>query len=321
MNDKHAVPIHGRYLHYNFPAFKIGTAVTPDDDPTGCTIFIFPERVLATCDLRGGDPGISEYQYSQYDAICFAGGSLRGLEVVGGVRAALMAEYGAERDLVSGAVVNDGYKRPNQRYPDKELGLAAFHAAQPNCFPLGAQGAGRNVWVGGRRGRGAGRPEQAGQGGAFAQFGDVKIAVFTVVNALGAIVDREGAVVCGNVDEVTAQRISYLDELARILAGETEAAPTGKGNTTLSLVVTNQTLSGGALRQVARQVHSSMARAIQPFHTIYDGDVLYMVTTNDVVDERLDPVSLGLLAAETAWDAILASFATDLRLGEDHTSG
>lgn len=310
----------GRTLTYPFPAFKVGTAVTPDDDPTGCTIFVFPERVLAACDVRGGDPGVSEYQYSHYDAICFAGGSLRGLEVVGGVRSALMAEYGPDRDLVSGAVVNDGRNRPNVRYPDKQLGLAAYHAAQTNRFPLGAVGAGHNVWVGGGRGRGVGQPEQAGQAGAFAQFGDVKIAVFTVVNALGAIVDREGAVVFGNVDPASGQRVSYLAGLEQVLSGVETAVP-AQDNTTLTLVVTNQTLSGGALRQVARQVHSSMARAIQPFHTIYDGDVLYMVTTNEVADKRLDPVSLGVLAAETAWDAVLSSLATDLRLGENHPSG
>jgi L-aminopeptidase/D-esterase-like protein len=293
----------GRFLTFHFPAFKVGTAVY-DDDPTGCTIFLFPERVMATCDVRGGDPGVSEYQYSHYDAICFAGGSLRGLEVVGGVRAAMMAEYGMERDLVSSAIVNDGRNRANQRYPDKQLGLAAYEAAQFNRFPLGAVGAGRNVWVGGGRGRGVGEPEQAGQGGAFAQFGEVKIAIFTVVNALGAIMNRKGDVVCGNIEAATGERVSYLTGLDRVLSGA-ETAVSAKGNTTLTLVVTNLALSGNSLRQVARQIHSSMARAIQPFHTIHDGDVLYMVTTNAVKDERMDPVSLGLLAAEGAWDAIL----------------
>lgn len=275
-----------------------------DDDPTGCTIFVFPERVMATCDVRGGDPGVSEYQYSHYDAICFAGGSLRGLEVVGGVRAALMAEYGMDRDLVSGAIVNDGRNRPNQQYPDKALGLAAYHAAEPNRFPLGAVGAGRNVWVGGGRGRGVGQPEQAGQGGAFGQFGAVKIGVFTVVNSLGAIVDRTGNVVRGNLDPATGERVSYLAGLESVLAGS-ETAVSTPDNTTLTLVVTNQTLTPHALRQVARQVHSSMARAIQPFHTLYDGDVLYIATTNEVAAEQLDPVSLGILASELAWDAVL----------------
>jgi len=51
-----------------------------------------------------------------------------------------------------------------------------------------------------------------------------------------------------------------------------------------------------------------MARAIQPFHTIYDGDVLYMITTGQVDGKNVDPVSLGIVAAGEAWDAILSCF-------------
>ncbi|MDX1614894.1 MAG: P1 family peptidase [Candidatus Promineifilaceae bacterium] len=294
-----------RYLDFDFPAVKIGAA-TYEDDPTGCTVFVFPERVAAAVDVRGGDPGVSEYQYSHYDAICFAGGSLRGLEAAHGVRAELVAQHGPDRDLVSGAVVNDGYKRANGRYPDKALGQLAYRRAEPNRFPLGARGAGRNVWVGGRRGRGVGRPEQAGQGGAFGQFGLVKVAAFTVLNAFGALHDRQGRVVRGNLVPESDRRTSDLDGLPAVLDGRA-APPPSQGNTTLTLVVTNQALTPGALRQVGRQVHAAMARAIQPFHTIYDGDVLYTVTTNQVEDSPLDPVSLGLVAAEVVWDALLTS--------------
>jgi L-aminopeptidase/D-esterase-like protein len=66
----------------------------------------------------------------------------------------MMAAYGPDRDLVSGAIVNDGRRRANQRYPDRQLGADAFHSAAFNQFPLGAAGAGRNVWVGGGRGLG-----------------------------------------------------------------------------------------------------------------------------------------------------------------------
>jgi L-aminopeptidase/D-esterase-like protein len=48
-----------------------------------------------------------------------------------------------------------------------------------------------------------------------------------------------------------------------------------------------------------------MARAIQPFHTIYDGDVLWAVSTNEVDNPSLNDVALGALASEVAWDAVL----------------
>jgi L-aminopeptidase/D-esterase-like protein len=48
-----------------------------------------------------------------------------------------------------------------------------------------------------------------------------------------------------------------------------------------------------------------VARIIQPFHTLMDGDVLYAVTTNEVENAALSPVALGIVAAELMWDAIL----------------
>ncbi len=79
-------------------------------------------------------------------------------------------------------------------------------------------------------------------------------------------------------------------------------------NTNLTLLVTDQKLDPLQLRSVARQVHSSMARAIQPFHTRWDGDILFAVSTQQVANEKLDEVSLGIVASEIAWDAVLASF-------------
>ncbi len=80
------------------------------------------------------------------------------------------------------------------------------------------------------------------------------------------------------------------------------------GNTTLTAVVTNQKLAAGQLTQLARQVHASLARAIQPVHAPADGDVLYAITTNEVDEKELSPTALGIVAAELLWDAVLACF-------------
>ena len=82
-----------------------------------------------------------------------------------------------------------------------------------------------------------------------------------------------------------------------------QAAP---GNTTLTLVVTNQQLTRRELRQLGVQVHGSMGRAIQPFHALVDGDVLYTVSTNEVENPELPSMSLGVIASELAWDAVLS---------------
>ena len=72
-------------------------------------------------------------------------------------------------------------------------------------------------------------------------------------------------------------------------------------------MVTNQTVVGHDLTQLARQVHSSMARAIQPFHTRDDGDALWAVSTREVDPSPWSLSALGVLASEVVWDAVLAA--------------
>jgi len=100
-------------------------------------------------------------------------------------------------------------------------------------------------------------------------------------------------------------RSAALPDLERRLAEKMKSS-VRKGNTTLTLVVTNLKLSAEELTQVARQVHASMARAIQPFATMDDGDVLFAMTTDEV--EGMGITSLGMIASEVAWDAILSIY-------------
>ncbi len=299
----------GPSLEFDFPELHIGIAEY-DEGPTGCTIFHFPSTVRLAVDVRGGSPGfVGDRDVT--DALCFAGGSLYGLEAAMGVQSELfvMRAYSTRWDsiaLVSGAIIMDFGMRDNAVYPDKALGRAALKAAKPGVFPLGPRGAGRSASVG--KLEPLWERESAGQGAAFRQVGATKIAVFSVVNAIGAIIDRHGAVVRGCLDRAASTRHTYVEGVERKLAAAPVAAPLS-GNTTLTALVTNQKLSTWSLRQIGRQVHSSMARAIQPFHGSFDGDVLFAVTTNDIENELLDELSLGVLASELAWDAVLSSFS------------
>jgi 6-aminohexanoate-oligomer endohydrolase len=297
----------GPELRFDFPGLRIGIAEY-EEGPTGCTVFHLPPGGAACAtDIRGGSPGtLGDYQWTH--AICFAGGSLYGLEATCGVAAELMAMRGytvgfTDIELVSGAIVYDFGPRENTVYPDATLGRAALRAAREGVFPLGARGAGRSATVG--KTFGFEQHEPAGQGGAFRQVGPTKVAVFTVVNSVGAIVDREGNVVRGHLDSQTGARARLVEAL------EERLPVTAPGNTTLTVVVTNQQLDRRELRQVGIQVHSSMARAIQPFHALFDGDVLYAVTTGEVENLALPSMSLGVVASELAWDAVLSAVADE----------
>jgi 6-aminohexanoate-oligomer endohydrolase len=291
-----------RQLRFDFPGLRVGIAEY-EEGPTGCTVFQLPPGGAAcSIDIRGGSPGtLGNYEWAH--AVCFAGGSLYGLEAACGVAAELMAMRGytvgwTDVELVLGAIVYDFGRRENAIYPDAELGRQAIRSAREGVFPLGRRGAGRSVTVGKTFGLEQG--EFSGQGGAFREIGATKIAVFTIVNAFGAIVDREGNVVRGHYDAERGARTPLVEGL------EAQLPQTAPGNTTLTLVVTNQELTRRELRQLGVQVHASMGRAIQPFHAFVDGDVLYTVSTNEVANDALPSTSLGVVASELAWDAVLS---------------
>jgi L-aminopeptidase/D-esterase-like protein len=287
-------------LTFEFPGLRIGVAEY-EDGPTGCTVFHFTGGAMVERDVRGGSPGTFG-DLDWVDAICLAGGSLYGLEACTGVAAELFELRGYDTGWtaiadVTGAIIFDFGPRENAIYPDKELGRTALRAAREGSFPLGQRGAGRSATVG--KTFGFELAEPGGQGGAFRQVGETRIAVFTVVNAVGAVVDRDGNVVRGHLAPTGARRT---------LVEGIEARVTG-GNTTLTVVATNQKLDRWLLRQLARQVHTSMARAIHPFHALTDGDVLFAATTSEVENDALDSLTLGVVASELAWDAVLAAVA------------
>lgn len=310
-----------RQLQFDWPMLKIGTGEYAEG-PTGVTVFRFARRVLGAVDVRGGGPGTVNtdylrlgYSLPEVDTVVFSGGSWYGLESTTAAATALKddGERGGNWDNISlsvGAIIYDfGERRLNEIYPDKRLAQAALRNARPGIFPLGAQGAGRSA----RSGQFFGCNAHSGQGGAFKQVGPVKIAAFTVVNAFGVVTDRDGKVVACNAAEGWPQPLRP----ATLLSGMPDSRKPGwqppketTRNTTISLVVVNQTLEPALLQRIAVQVHTSMARGLQPFATEYDGDVLYAISTGEVDDKQpgaLTSVDLGVVASEVMWDAILAS--------------
>ena len=197
-----------RDLTFDFRGLEIGVAEY-DDGPTGCTVFHFPRgRVQVVHDVRGGSPGVIGTP-GIADAICLAGGSAYGLEAATGVQAELLERRGFSTAwddiaIVHGAIIFDFRRRDNAVYPDKELGRAALRNAREGVFPCGARGAGRSATVGKTFSFEGG--EQSGQGGAVRAIGETRVAVFTVVNAVGAVVDRAGNVVRGHYEAATGRR-------------------------------------------------------------------------------------------------------------------
>ena len=317
----------GPSLRFDFPGMMVGIAEY-EEGPTGATVFYFPDGVKGAVDVRGGAPGtvnatalMNARDRKMMEAVVFSGGSWYGLSAATGVANGIKEAKAAEGnvDFIAGvvaAIIYDvGYRRFSRVTPDDRLGKAALRSAEPGWFPLGARGAGRYAMQGGYYLRGKDAVVSAGwvhsgQGGAFRTIGPTKVGVFTVVNAAGAIVDRNGRIVrCKrNSSEGECPLISDRLRAFTPIGGGVDRKNGGPtSNTTLTLVVTNQKLPFAALQRLAVQVHGSMSRAIQPFATESDGDVLYAVTTDEVENPSLSPTDLGVLASELAWDAVLSS--------------
>ena len=298
-----APPVEGPAVPFDLPGLSIGVAEYAEG-PTGCTVLYLPGGARTAVDVRGGAVGMTGGGRFNH-AICFAGGSLHGLEAAAGVSAALLAARGNRVDwdhleVVSGAIIYDFTARDNAIHPDMALGRAALDRLSTSRVPVGRRGAGACATVGKML---PSRAEFAGQGAAYVEREGVKVLVLTVVNAVGVVVDRDGVVVRGNLDPDTGKREGYADYYRALV--DTDHAPAG-GNTTITAVVTNARLSDVELEQLGRMVHSSMHRGLQPFHTMTDGDVLFTLTT-DTHDLDLTVTQLGVLASEAAWDAVLSS--------------
>ena len=305
-----------RCLKFDFPGLRIGVAEYPKG-PTGVTVFEFPDRVFGRVDVRGGAPGTSltralDMGFGKYvSAVVFAGGSAYGLEAVSGVASSLLDSGVGSQTLgkiavVPGAVVFDFNGRDNAIHPDRELGEIALRGAREGEFPLGTRGAGAFVHCGSYFGKSF--MERSGQGAAFLQIGETRIGVFTVVNARGVIMDRKGQIILGNRDPDSCLRTSVIDTLKRGRRTSDDSTQNSVTDcTTLTLVATNRWLNQDQLQRLAIETHSSLARAIQPFHTSRDGDTLFAVTTADCNTTKPTFADLSVYASELAWDAVLSS--------------
>ena len=284
---------------FAFPGLRVGI-VEYSAGSTGITFFHFSECAYAAVDVRGGSPGTTctdalRAAYGKFvSGIAFCGSSAYGLE--------------AGCAVMPAAVVFDCKGRDNDAHPNRASGFTALHSTREDWFPCGARGAGWFVYCGTYFGQAF--MEQSGQGAAFAEFGRTELGIFTVVNALGVVVNREEQPVLGNLD----RRSGLCSLVAEDLRRGKKPHPTGPAagadvsdNATLTLLVTNRQRKQEELQCLAVATHTSMARAIQPFHTETDGDTFFAVTTAEVSTSDPHLSDLCVLSAELAWDAELCA--------------
>ncbi len=294
------------------PGLRVGHH-TADQDGwlTGTTVVLAPPGgMVAGVDVRGGAPGTRETDLlsptaavERVHAIVLTGGSVFGLAAASGV-AEMLAEHGVGLavgtdplfvvPVVPAAVIFDlarggafGHR------PDAEFGRAAVADAWSTERELmlaeGVLGAGTGACTGQLKGG-------IGQAGTRLLDGST-VAAIVVSNATGNAFDpRTGELWAARLMEpkdgpnpvapIPAERDRLRQHAAEVsarlasgLPGSAEAASVR--HTTIGVVATDALLTKAQCSKLAAIAHDGLARAVNPVHTMFDGDLFFGVSTGD----------------------------------------
>jgi len=292
------------------PGIKVGNAQNTDAG-TGCTVIICEKGAVAGADVRGGGPGTREIAaldpvnlVSKAQAVYLGGGSAFGLDGAAGVMQYL-EENGIGFNIgigvvpiVPGAVLFDLFVGKHNVRPDKEMGYeACIHASDTNTAQ-GNVGAGTGAAVGRIKG-----PEyfmKGGLGTASKKVGDLIVGAIVAVNCFGDIVDPgTGKIIAGVLDDNKKYPSSTMEIIS---SEETKTSNAFSGNTTIGCIAVNANLTKVESTKVAMMAHDGYARAINPIHTMTDGDTIFCLATGGVTR---DVSTVGAIAADVMAEAIV----------------
>jgi L-aminopeptidase/D-esterase-like protein len=210
--------------------------------------------------------------------------------------------------IVPAAVIFDLAIGSAKARPNAGMAKRACRNASPKIVE-GSVGAGTGATVGKLFGIG-----QATKGGVgFASMplaGDVSVQALAVVNAFGDVIDpRTGEVIAGA--RAAANSNLFVRTAEQMYRGKTRTS-FGATNTTLGVVMTNAALTPIEATKVAQMAQDGLARAINPVHTQFDGDLVFALSLGR---RKADLNTLGVAAADALAKAIVRAVTTARGLG------
>ena len=280
--------------------------------PTGCSVVLCEAGATAGVDVRGAAPGTRDTELlrpentvQQVHALVLTGGSAFGLAAADGVMRWL-AERGhgfavgqARVPIVPAAVLFDLWLHGADTAPDAAAGRAACDTASALERSRGRIGAGSGATVGKLLGVEHAMP--GGLGMASVRIGGVTLAAMVAVNAVGDVVDPQGGEVIAGPRGADGRPRSTVRAL---LAGERPGGAGAGSATTVGVIATHPRLTNAQTNQHAQIAHDGYARAIQPVHTVMDGDVVFALATGAAGVDG-DMTLLGAVAAEVVARAVV----------------
>lgn len=280
-----------RNLITDVPGLSVGNAHS-DEIKTGVTVLTADKPFLASVDVMGGAPGTRETDclaaenlVSDIDAIVLAGGSAFGLDAASGVTDALAENNRGFRvgpvtvPIVPAAIIfdliNGGDKKWSQN-PYGRLGRDAL-ANSDQAFTLGTSGAGTGATTATLKGG-------LGSASIVLPSGHT-VGALVVVNPHGSPlvpeskqfwaapfeVDNE----FGGLGVCTQTHPLYEPKNEKLSAYE------AKANTTIGIVATDAVLDKAQAKRFAVAAQDGLARSIVPSHTLFDGDLIFGVSTRE----------------------------------------
>jgi len=280
---------------------------------TGCTVVIPPPGSRGGVWVQGGAPGTRETdslnplsRSEEASAILLTGGSAFGLAAADGVVRWLEQHaigYWTPAGLVPlvpTAVVYDLANGDPKARPGPDAGYAACEDASGGIPERGAVGVGCGATVAKTLGRERGSPGGVGYAALLTGAGEI-VAAVAAVNAAGDVIDEDGSVLAGPLDD-EGEMVRGAEALVAMERAPEFKAP--EGNTTLVCICTDAALSKRECGMVARAATAGIARAVDPTFTPVDGDVAFCLASGEGELRPFGSMQVGAAAATVAATAI-----------------
>ncbi|MEM6381368.1 MAG: P1 family peptidase [Pseudomonadota bacterium] len=269
---------------------------------SGVTVVVSDAPFTASVHVMGGAPGTRETDLlapdksvQAVDALVLSGGSAFGLAACDGVMAGLrdagrgFAVGPARVPIVPGTIVFDlvnGGDKVWDENPYPMIGKAAFEAAA-DTFELGSTGAGTGALDGMVKG---------GLGSASLCLDcGIIVAALMAVNPVGSVttpgMQHFWAAPYEMNDEFGGRgpdpRGGLVEPPASRKAELIAKAGQDRANTTIGIVATDASLTKAQCHRLVVAAHDGIARAIQPAHSPFDGDLVFGAATGSgpIVDD------------------------------------
>ncbi len=256
---------------------------------TGATVLTAKAPFTAAVHIMGGAPGTRDTELlapdrlvQQVNALVLSGGSAFGLDAASGVADSLAAQGigfqvgSAKVPIVPGAIVFDlmnGGDKDWTENPYKAIGAQAL-ANAGNTFKLGTSGAGTGATTGRHKGG-------LGSASLFLPSG-ITVGALVVVNAVGSVTDSSGRFYAAPFeieDEYGGLGLAQPEDLEETFTSKL-TPPEMRASTTIAIVATDADLTQAQAQRVAIAAHDGLARAILPAHTPFDGDLVFVASSN-----------------------------------------